>query len=161
MQIYLREIGNQPGAVKEYQFQEEFTAIEMQGREIKPLEPLQVQVRVTNLKKDYLVDGTYRTRITVPCSRCLEPVEIPVEGEIQREYPKKGPDAVRDYIELDDEVYTSLILQIPMQPLCSPDCKGLCLVCGQNLNEGECGCDRDVIDPRLADLQKFFEKNKS
>ncbi|MEC9488981.1 MAG: DUF177 domain-containing protein [Halanaerobium sp.] len=158
MKINLRDIRNQPGAIKEYEFTEEFAAIELQGREIIPLEPIAIKVRVTNLQEDYLVEGHLETIISVPCSRCLEQVEIPVTSEILHESPKKGPEAVRDFIDLTDEVYTALILQVPMQPLCTPDCKGLCSICGKNLNEGDCGCDREVVDPRLADLKKFFDK---
>ena len=58
---------------------------------------------------------------------------------------------------LDEFLYAEVITNLPMKHLCSESCKGLCLKCGKNLNEGECGCQRKEIDPRLsavADLLK-------
>jgi uncharacterized protein len=48
------------------------------------------------------------------------------------------------------------LLDVPMRPLCRPDCQGLCMNCGQNLNEGDCGCEEEEIDPRLEALRKFL-----
>jgi uncharacterized protein len=45
-----------------------------------------------------------------------------------------------------------------MQARCKPDCKGLCAQCGQNLNEGQCDCDAEPIDPRLAPLRALLEQ---
>jgi uncharacterized protein len=43
-----------------------------------------------------------------------------------------------------------------MKPLCSEDCKGICPQCGQDLNEGECDCEIETVDPRLAKLKEFY-----
>ena len=45
------------------------------------------------------------------------------------------------------------MLALPMQVVCSEKCKGLCPVCGQDLNKAECGCERKVVDPRLVTLK--------
>ena len=47
-----------------------------------------------------------------------------------------------------------MLLSLPAYPVCQEGCKGLCSVCGNNLNERECGCDRKVPDPRWAGLAK-------
>ena len=59
-------------------------------------------------------------------------------------------------IELDRIVREDIILDLPSKLLCGDDCKGLCPICGRNLNEGDCGCLRAEADPRLAALSEFF-----
>ncbi len=63
-------------------------------------------------------------------------------------------------IEVDPVVREQLLLQLPTYPVCQESCKGLCSVCGANLNERDCGCDRRVPDPRWAGLEKLKQKSK-
>jgi len=58
-------------------------------------------------------------------------------------------------IDLDPVIREQLLLALPSYPVCQESCKGLCPVCGVNLNERDCGCDRHVPDPRWAALEKF------
>jgi uncharacterized protein len=62
---------------------------------------------------------------------------------------------VDDLIDITELVRDILIASQPIQSLCKADCKGLCPVCGQNLNNGECNCNRLSVDPRLAPLMDF------
>ncbi|MGB9809870.1 MAG: YceD family protein, partial [Caldanaerobacter sp.] len=50
-----------------------------------------------------------------------------------------------------------VILSLPMKFLCKEDCKGLCPICGTNLNYGSCSCKREDIDPRLEVLSKLLQ----
>lgn len=66
-----------------------------------------------------------------------------------------------DKINISTELYDYSHLELPMKVLCKDDCKGLCLSCGKNLNEGECGCKSDKVDDRwlpLLDLKNKFDK---
>jgi uncharacterized protein len=70
----------------------------------------------------------------------------------------RSPDAEEDtysgkVIDLDPLLREQLVLALPGYPVCREDCKGLCSVCGANLNDRECGCDRRVPDPRWAGLK--------
>ncbi|HEY0841096.1 MAG TPA: DUF177 domain-containing protein, partial [Vulgatibacter sp.] len=58
-------------------------------------------------------------------------------------------------LNLGPVVREQILLALPMAAVCSETCKGLCQVCGKNLNEGECGCDRHVPDPRWAGLKNI------
>jgi uncharacterized protein len=58
-------------------------------------------------------------------------------------------------IDLDPIVREQVLLALPMSAVCREDCKGLCAQCGQNLNEKQCGCEKKVIDPRLAPLMNI------
>ena len=67
-----------------------------------------------------------------------------------------GPTSVRDIAErtgLPQPYLEQILLALPAYPVCGEGCKGLCPVCGANLNERECGCDRKVPDPRWAGLK--------
>ena len=108
---------------------------------------------------------------TLSCDRCLEHfvrrvdselVVIAVTEERQNELPEEqqleADDldivAVQDGV-LDTEplVVEQVLLQVPMKPLCSDDCQGLCVQCGQRRAEGPCGCKLDDTDPRWAALE--------
>jgi len=114
-----------------------------------------------------------RTRIRMPCSRCLEPVErdLDLESEIIfKEVPRNVPKELNlteddlkviEYeggqIDMTDRIREAIILEVPIKPLCSESCKGLCPICGRNLNHGDCGCEVKVVDPRwkaLEDLKR-------
>jgi len=110
---------------------------------------------------DVQVEGSVR----VVCSRCLDRFDYPLRGSNRLVlYPENvelegvDSDDDRDYYDgekvdvkeiLDEEI--SLI--VPFNPICHDDCKGLCSVCGTNLNKGACGCSRDDVDERFSVLK--------
>ncbi len=108
------------------------------------------------------------------CARCLAPVEgvftlefertVAAEGSITEEQLEENEDSyvmIRDgRLDVDLPLREELLLCFPMRLLCDEDCKGLCPKCGRSLNEGDCGCPTKEIDPRLAVLQKWLDKNE-
>ena len=105
------------------------------------------------------VDGTVTAPWVGICRRCAEPVSgelaIPVH-ERYADAPLAGTDEelypiVDDELDLGLLVRDAVVLELPMAPLCRPDCAGLCPRCGANLNEGACGCVAPR-DPRWANL---------
>ena len=60
-------------------------------------------------------------------------------------------------LDLDELVYSEVIMSLPMKHLCREDCKGLCPKCGKNLNEDACGCPEKEIDPRLSALAELLD----
>ncbi|MGE0362044.1 MAG: DUF177 domain-containing protein [Vicinamibacterales bacterium] len=119
-------------------------------------------------KDRYRLVGSLSTRLEVPCSRCLEPFAVPVDGAFDYRYlPQalagdRDEDADRDpsttfyrdeQIDLGELVREQCYLALPMKPLCRPDCQGLCPNCGTNLNYERCSCETRWVDPRLAALQ--------
>jgi uncharacterized protein len=118
------------------------------------------------------VTGRIRTAISLPCARCLKEFCFPVESEFEeffiltryapREEDKELVDDDMDVsllpeegIELGDIIEEQIWLNIPMKPLCHEGCRGLCSICGADLNRGECGCDRQYSDPRFAVLRNL------
>ena len=122
------------------------------------------------------VRGSLSGHLEIACSRCVEAVSVDIQEDIAVSYlpASEVPDDESEDDEVSADASTEdvdlypyegeqidltrlfverLILSIPFAPLCSDACKGLCSVCGANLNSGECGCDRHVGDPRLAALR--------
>lgn len=118
------------------------------------------------------VQGSIRAAIALACARCLKECTVPIVAEF-KEYlilPKYAPSEQdkelfhddldisflpEEGVELRDIVEEQIWLNIPIKPLCDNECKGLCTICGADLNSGECGCDRSVGDPRFAALKDF------
>ncbi len=59
-------------------------------------------------------------------------------------------------LDLDELLYTEVIVSLPLKHLCNEDCKGICSKCGKNLNEGKCDCPEKEIDPRLSALAELL-----
>ena len=107
------------------------------------------------------------------CDRCLEPSSLQQVHEFNEEFqrgsePVSGGEKAKivnyfdgDVIDLSPVVRDVLLSDQPLNNICNADCRGLCLKCGANLNHGDCGCDRTVIDPRLAALQQLLKQNNS
>ena len=99
------------------------------------------------------------------CDRCLGAYEraydVPLEHILVNTLEDEEND---DYILLDqyqldlaDLTMADILLELPYKSLCREDCRGLCPMCGKNLNEGLCGCTHKSVDPRLAVLGQLLE----
>jgi uncharacterized protein len=111
--------------------------------------------------------------LTVPmeaeCDRCLDPAACPVDTDFELYYRPVaegyGEETAIDEseaemgfyegdgIELNDVLREQILLSLPMQWICSDDCKGFCPVCGQNRNLKECACHAEAVDDRWAALK--------
>jgi uncharacterized metal-binding protein YceD (DUF177 family) len=132
----------------------------------------------TKLGRKALVRARFQVPLSGQCKRCLKSVRLDEPVDLTRAYVpedqavnapgehRRGeaegsfdPGVVDEVsyagkeIDLTLAVREQILLQIPSSPLCSEDCLGLCPKCGKDLNEGECGCDRAVLDPRWAALK--------
>jgi uncharacterized protein len=133
---------------------------------------IDAQIVATHTNPGAYLEGHARATIAEQCSRCLRPIETPVETDFAEQYyttidvvsgdPKDvpPPDTKRigsDFkIDLTPLLREELILATPLAPLCKPDCKGLCLVCGRDLNEEPHDHDAPV-DERWSKLSKLKE----
>ncbi len=147
------------------------TAFHM-GAEYKILEKSPVEVTFTNIENGKVImRGNLRLVLEIPCDRCLTVVNEPLSIEFEREV--LSPEVIeqteeedeQDFMsgyELDTEAFVNaeILVNMPVKVLCKPDCKGICKVCGHNLNEGDCGCDTFVPDPRMAAIKDIFNANK-
>lgn len=146
--------------------------------------PLHVEATFSRTERRIFIEVRAAAVVTCECVRCLAPLslEVPVDFKLtlvpEDEYESDPHHSSKDdskaaiagsfeprgadeevyrgkVIDLDPILREQVVLAMPGYPVCKESCKGLCTVCGGNLNERECGCERHVPDPRLAGLAKF------
>lgn len=129
--------------------------------------PVEAGLRAESVVEGVLITGDARADVTFECSRCLTefPSEVAVDlcelfagpghepGPDEDAYEVRGTE-----VDLEPMLRDALVLALPLNPVCSLDCKGYCAGCGQNLNEGECTCASDDVDPRWAGLEALRTK---
>ena len=118
-----------------------------------------------DLVNDIRLRANYTAALEVLCARCVEPVAVPLDGAFDLIFRPQDADAEAGeraitldeteigYYEksgllLEDVVREQVLLSLPARTLCTPDCKGLCPRCGQNLNSASCQCESASVDPR-------------
>ena len=130
-----------------------------------------VSLRLRLLKNgaNYRLVGPMETRLQLVCSRCLEPFEVPVHVPVDLMYLPHHVNTGDGDTEISDEDLSTAFyrdeqidlglmireqfqLSLPMKPLCRDSCRGLCPMCGINLNSERCSCDTSWRDPRLEAL---------
>ncbi len=133
---------------------------------------VQGKVNLIRTDRGILVKGVLDTSVALTCSRCLSLFDCPLSLKIEEEYfptvdvvsgvPLSLPDEPGLFtidknheLDLTEAVQQYALLAIPMKPLCRQDCAGLCPVCGQNLNLGECQCLPPEADPRWSKLRQI------
>jgi len=142
------------------------------------VEPVSLAFDIFKDKQQFRIVGHVKSTLELPCSRCLEPFTMPVDqtfdlryqphaqntGEAEREIEEDDLTTAfydNDEIDLGQLMREQFYLALPMKPLCGENCKGLCAVCGKNLNRETCDCHRTWDDPRLAALRALRGQLKS
>jgi uncharacterized protein len=129
------------------------------------LENLSGYARVTRTAQGLLIQLKLTADTLVECARCLTEFHQPLVTDITDLYafttnsvtdsglilPENGK------INLTPMVRDEMLLSIPINPICQPDCKGLCPICGEYLNESTCNHDQVESDPRLETLRSLLE----
>ena len=138
--------------------------------------PVELDVEIRKDAKKVRLVGQVRASLTADCSRCLDPFEVPVANEFDALYlpPTEhagGPDDEvnvedlgvsfyqNDAIDLGQLIREQFYLALPMKPLCQPDCKGLCPVCGVNRNRESCDHKQEWVDPRFDALRRLSDEH--
>lgn len=150
---------------------EDAESLEIKWDDSALVAPVKISLDLDVAGDDIRIDGVVSTVKEEECSRCLRTYSRDLEAEIhlyavgargRRRDPEPEEDPgegmlVHDGRQLDlwEEVRSAILLSTPMQPLCSPECKGLCPGCGANLNDGRCTCSEREIDPRWKGLEKL------
>lgn len=120
--------------------------------------------------KDYtkcLAKASFKMKAVAPCDRCLKDVVIPIDVDMERMIvigSDEEDDGLNDeyYIDgydldVDQMICEEILTCFPMKVLCREDCRGICKVCGADLNNGECACDRTELDPRMSVIRDIFK----
>jgi len=157
---------------------------EVKDTGFRPDGPALLQVKLQKTGSGVLLRGSTEVAVHTPCRRCLADVHLRVpvsftlnlvsraalsDAEVEGAGDDEQVERAGSFdleradeelfdgktIDLEPLVREQVLLALPMHAVCREDCKGLCGTCGQNLNEGECGCARSQVDPRLAALKNI------
>jgi len=167
--VDLRELGRRAGSLQEL----DRTApapgnwrVELIG--VPEGAPVHLLFRLESVMEGVLVSGEIEVPVTGSCARCLEPVEDTLVLDVQELFAYPGStteatseeDEVRhiegDFLDLEPLARDTIVLNLPLAPVCSDDCRGLCVDCGQRLDDLPADHAHELVDPRWAGLAQKF-----
>jgi uncharacterized protein len=127
---------------------------------VPPGSPIALDLLMESVVEGVLVTGTAQVKLAGSCARCLEQIESEDSVVIQELYcyPDReldDPDASRlegDLVDLEPLLRDVVVIDLPFNPKCRPDCAGLCPRCGANLNSDPGHTHDADVDPRWAAL---------
>ena len=144
------------------------------GREVFPvneISPVHLRIEYAGDRRLHIT-GEAKLTTTIPCGRCLKDVEtelvLDIEKNVNTDLESTADDDESDeanyidgyHLDVEQLLYNEILVGWPMKVLCSEDCKGICSVCGQNLNEGTCDCEDTSLDPRMSVIRDLYKNFK-
>jgi len=176
MKLDLGEIATHLGKRIKYDIDEEPIVDDTGG--LRCVERVTGSLAFSNTGRTIDVRGNCRTTVELECARCLRAYRLAVWFDIEEELPLEGHPWVSEEIEeeealleeereplfvdnvfdLDEYLRQSILVNVPIKPLCEPGCKGLCPRCGANLNDGPCGCGPESVESPFGALSSLLEE---
>jgi uncharacterized protein len=138
--------------------------------------PLRTALRALRIGDLVEIDGDIETSVRLPCSRCLQPIETPLNSSFALTYMQQTADVMEDTesqevelstedmgivyfqgekINLKDAIQEQVVMEFPLRPLCKLDCKGLCPKCGADMNDDPCDCEQMPSSGKFAVLKNL------
>ncbi|MEV6429538.1 DUF177 domain-containing protein [Nocardia sp. NPDC051463] len=163
-----RSLGRRPGTMQE--FHRIVTTKDRIGLDLIAIpagSDVELDLQLQAVSEGVLVTGTVAASTAGECTRCLEPFTGEVELNLTElfAYPDSTTEQtteddeihrlIDDTIDLEPVIIDAIGLELPLQPLCSPDCAGLCPECGVRMAIAGSGHGHEILDPRWAGLAKF------
>ena len=139
---------------------------------VRVTEPIIVNGRIRSSGIEIQVSGRVETKVNVECDRCLKMIELPVSAGFKLQYitgqdyeSSRAAELTTDEmglsvfdgdaIDADEIVREQILLSVPDRALCDENCRGICSICGTNLNNASCECTSSEVDPRWEALKKL------
>lgn len=146
-------------------------ALELRAEGASFEEPVKVNLSVSKSGAQFICRGKTRTSAKLECSRCLIIYDQPLSANLDFVVdfgaspgePKSDEDNYfvvdpsSGFFSIDNLVRETILLTLPLKSLCSEDCKGLCPICGTDLNKSQCGCVKKEVDPRWDKLKDLLD----
>ncbi len=144
MLISVTEARKSPGQAFGFSLEETAGPFELGAEEVVLVKPVSISGSIVADAEGISVRGALKTAIKAECARCLKPLTEPLDAEFNVRFHKSAGDDDEIYLyegdslDITDMVKDYALLAVPIRSLCRPDCKGLCAVCGADLNAGGC-----------------------
>lgn len=161
MVIDISQIITNDGAVRQIDGVTESDGVLFNGQDIRFSAPISVRGEIKNVSGVLCLELDCSAEFDTQCARCTDDIHETLNFHVSERLAKEASDDDIIVIgshefDLDETVMKSFCSELPINYVCSEDCKGLCHVCGCNLNREQCDCEDDYIDPRLAALKDFL-----
>ncbi len=162
LKVSVSEILGRPAAYRDIERRAVVAGVESAVARLTD-DPVEARLRLESVVEGVLVTGEVTAGLTLECARCLKDFESHIGMEVCELFAtgEAPDDAYRirgEELDLEPLLRDVLGLGLPFNPLCRPDCKGLCAQCGKDLNTGPCDCTTDERDPRWAALDAVAER---
>ena len=165
IKINVAEIRRKLVGERTFDFALEPAELEISAEELDIAGTVAARGKMSNVGDVLLLQAFMKAEVRRCCGRCLKEFTAVTQAEVVEKFYQASAENIEndafvydsDVIDITEPLRESLLLAEPMQALCKEDCKGLCPVCGADLNQGDCGCDKFVVDPRLAALKQFIK----
>lgn len=172
MLMNLTDVFTSDGKVKKVNEPYAFDSFSFLGNEYPIKDKTEIAFTFSNIGTgSVLIEGEMQLTLEIPCDRCLQSVNVPLSVAFAHQVvaPDKEEASSEEEeqnfmsgydLDIDALMNNEILINMPVKVLCKEECKGICPVCGGNLNEKECGCDTFVPDPRMAAIKDIFNANK-
>lgn len=164
MVIDLKKFFLSDGLSESVEYDMDLSGVELNG--VKPFcAPVRVNAQIKSFGGSAILEARLIYRVQMNCDRCYETATHEYTPGffhiLVRELnaADEGDEYIlvsQDRLDLDQLLLEDILLDMPSKFLCSSDCKGICPTCGKNLNEGECQCEKQAVDPRLEILKNLL-----
>ena len=167
MEIIFSEVKTKKEKSKKISLNYKEDSFYFDGDNISYNENIIVDGRITLDDEIIILKANIKTSLNLTCSRCLETFIYPIDIDIEERFTnndQKADDEIvfvkSDTLDITEIVENAIISSLPIKRLCSDSCKGLCQVCGANLNKETCSCQNEDVDIRLAGLQALLNNKE-
>lgn len=155
--VPVADLVSRPGARRRERCRGSLEALAVVASEVVAGTPVDVDVTLEWVSEGILATGTARAGWVAECRRCLQPMRGEAAAEFRELYEPRPTEGetyplLGDRIDLGPLAREALLLELPLAPLCGPDCAGLCPTCGADLNRQSCDCPPPERDPRWSAL---------
>lgn len=160
LSVDVSELLRVPGSTKRLKFDHQVEGLRLPAARIAEGTPLHFDLRLEALVDGIHAAGTVAGAFEAECVRCLRVLHSRIVVELDDVYlpPSEAADAdtfeiIDEHIDLEPGVRDALVLELPLNPLCSADCRGLCPQCGADRNVASCGHVAERTDDRWEPLR--------
>jgi uncharacterized protein len=169
--LNIHDIRKQPGLSMTWDYEDtpDIAEVDLEDK-------VYVKLKLTNVASRILVEGSIRTAVKLECARCLVDYVCPLEFSFIEEFlPEGSPELSEhdtlswedlsrfsfsgDIIDIYEMIRQNIITAVPVKPLCSEDCKGLCINCGKSRNTESCSCPVEEEEDDDYSVPGFINSN--